>query len=312
MWHACECGPKSFSDPNNEPAPGFQWRATQLGSASWQEIDISSSAPQSEVIVCAFLIFSNFQGFDMLPFAFVLQHPDPNFLTYPYSFSLSTTLTNVSSHRQSFAAPNWIHKCMETQVYLFQQKIKTADVDKQIQSTVNVVRVRAYLWAYTVYVSMHMHAVCIHRCIQICEIVWVCISEYKGPLRIYIGNANQGTSIRSLITCYIVSQFFVKLCKKIPSVMRNMPTGFYLCQSIFCGLRASGDAPFYHWQNSPSKGCITSSQSLECYVIGKHIGLYILATHSKDDIITKCFSHQILSYHPLWAAPSSSQFELQP
>lgn len=87
-------------------------------------------------------------------------------------------------------------------------------MDKQIQSTVNVVRVRAYLWAYTVYVSMHMHAVCIHRCIQIREIVWVCISEYKGPLRIYIGNANQGTSIRSLITCYIVLQFFVKLCAK--------------------------------------------------------------------------------------------------
>lgn len=52
MWHASECEPKSFSNPNNKPVPEFQWRATQSGSALWQEIDISSSAPQSGDCLC--------------------------------------------------------------------------------------------------------------------------------------------------------------------------------------------------------------------------------------------------------------------
>lgn len=93
----------------------------------------------------------------------------------------------------------------------------------------------------------------------------------------------------------------------------KMPTGFYLCQSILYGLGANHDAPFCHWHDLPSKGCITDRQSLEHYVIGKaHWTVYAssLGAHSRDDIIKKCFSHQILSYHPLSATPSSSQVEL--
>lgn len=52
MWRASECEPKSFSDPNNEPLPGFQWWATQLGSALWWVIDISSSSPQYGDCLC--------------------------------------------------------------------------------------------------------------------------------------------------------------------------------------------------------------------------------------------------------------------
>ena len=48
-----------------------------------------------------------------------------------------------------------------------------------------------------------------------------------------------------------------------------MPTGFYLCQSIFYGSRDNHDAPPRHRHSLPSEGCITGSQSLECYVIGK-------------------------------------------
>lgn len=162
---------------------------------------------------------------------------------------------------------------------------------------------------------MHAHAPCTYGCIQICEIVWVCTSECKGPLRIYIANANQETSIRSLLACYIVLQFFAKHSVQLnPNCNEKMPTGFYLCRSIFYGLRANHEAPFCHWHDLSSKGCITVSQSLECYVIGKaHWTVYSssLGAHSRDDIITKCFSHQILAYHPLSAAPSSSQVELQ-
>ncbi len=82
--------------------------------------------------------------------------------------------------------------------------------------------------------------------------------------------------------------------------MKKVPTGLHLCQSIFYGLRENHDAPFCHWHGLPSKGCITGSQSLEGYVIGKaHWIVYScsLCAHSRDDIITKCFSHQILAYH---------------
>lgn len=165
----------------------------------------------------------------------------------------------------------------------------------------------------TVHVSMHVDE---QRRIQICQCVWVCTSERKGPLRIYTANANQGTSIGSLHACYIVLQFFAKHSPQLnPDCNEKMPTGFYLCQSIFYGLRDNHDAPFRHRHSLPSKGCITSSHTLEGYVIGKaHWTVYScsLGAHSRDDIITKCYSHQILAYHPLSAAPSSSQVELQP
>lgn len=91
----------------------------------------------------------------------------------------------------------------------------------------------------------------------------------------------------------------------------KMPTGFYLCQSIFYGLRANHDAPIRHQHNMPSKGCITSSHSLECYVIGKaHWTVYSrsVGAHSRDDIITKCFSHQILSSIRFQLRPTHHEF----
>lgn len=133
---------------------------------------------------------------------------------------------------------------------------------------------------------------------------------------VYIADANQGTSIRSLLAFCVVLWFYAKHSAQLnPYCNEKIPTGFYLSQSIFCGLRDNPDTPVFHWHDLPSKGCITGSQSLESYVIGKAhwtVDSCSLCARSGNDIITKCFSHQILSYHPLSATPSSSHTELQP
>lgn len=207
MWHASECEPKSFSDPNNKPLPGFQWRATRSGSALWREIDISSSAPQSGDCLC----ISHLQQLS-------------GALTGPHLHLFNSDLIPASWHSRivSHFLPHWplwahtdnpsphfVHEHAETQVCIIQQKVKTADVDKWSGSTVNVVRALAYLCAYTCALRMCPCMFMHHAFTNVfrCEFVWVCTSEHKGPLRIYIVNANQGTSIRSLLACYIVLRF---------------------------------------------------------------------------------------------------------
>lgn len=76
-------------------------------------------------------------------------------------------------------------------------------------------------------------------------------------------------SIRSSLACHGILWFFAKHSVQL-NHNRNekTPTAVYLCQSIFYGLRANHDAPFRRRHNLPSKGCITSRQSAECYVIG--------------------------------------------
>lgn len=56
-----------------------------------------------------------------------------------------------------------------------------------------------------------------------------------------------------------------------------MATTYYLCQSIFNGSRANRCSPFCVGYKLPSEGCVTGRQSLENYVIGKHIGQCIPA-----------------------------------
>lgn len=93
--------------------------------------------------------------------------------------------------------------------------------------------------------------------------------------------------------------------------MSKMPTGFYLCQSIFYGFEANHDELFRHRQSLPSKGRVADSESLECYAIGKaHRTEYSCALgaspqgyHYKvllsSDPLTRCFQtcspHHMLS-----------------
>lgn len=127
----------------------------------------------------------------------------------------------------------------------------------------------------------------------------MCVGVHNGPLRIYTLHMQIRPCLSPPCWSYIALWFCTKHSAQLnPDCNEKMPTGFYLCQSIFHGLRDNHDAPLCHRHSLPSKGCITGSQSLEGYVIGKaHWTAYScsLCAHSRDDIITKCFSHQILA-----------------
>lgn len=111
-----------------------------------------------------------------------------------------------------------------------------------------------------------MHVYCV-----ISQKVWSV--ERKGPLKAFIPHAHHEMSLRRLPVCWILSQFYVKHSVKLnPNCNEKMATTFYLCQSIFNGLKANSWSPFCVGYKLPSEGCITGRQSLESYVIGKHIG----------------------------------------
>lgn len=106
-------------------------------------------------IVCAFLIFNSFRRLDRPPFAFVLQWPHPASLE-----QLGCFLLFLHWPLWAHSSPHYIHKHVETQICIIQQKVKTADVDKRSRSTVNVLRVLVYLCAYTCTLCMNAHAPC--------------------------------------------------------------------------------------------------------------------------------------------------------
>lgn len=110
------------------------------------------------------------------------------------------------------------------------KKKKEADVDKPNGSTVNAMRALTYLCCthvYRVHVSARVHAACNDGSVQIWKTAGVCTAERMGPLRMFIVNANQGTSTRSLpvpLNSFGSSPNALGRCRQD-----------YLCQSIFCG-----------------------------------------------------------------------------
>lgn len=173
-----------------------------------------------------------------------------------------------------------------------------------------------------------MHCVHSQICAHTCAYVYACAPSRfvnlrgcaqvkgNGSLGTYIVNANQQTSIKSLpAATSLFSSLPNTQYNQVLTVMRKRqqePT----CVNQFSMGRGTIMAPHSANQHSePSKGCITSSHSAERYVIGKaHWTVYScsLCARSRDDIITECFSHQILPRHPLSAVPSPSQVGSQP
>lgn len=170
MWHVSECEPRSFSDPNNKPLPGFQWWATQSGSALWREIDISLLAPQSVDCLCISQ----------------LQQPSEA-LTDLHLHLLSSDLTTASWHSLILSHfllhwSQWAHTDNPPLPHIFIHKMrrntrmhstesgKKADVDKLNGSTVNVVCEHNYmhLYVYTVHVSMHHAMTNVFRFLNVC------------------------------------------------------------------------------------------------------------------------------------------------
>lgn len=160
MWHVPECEPRSFSDPNNKPLPGFQWWATQEGSAAltrdWYFI-INTS-------ICT--LFLHFVFYDSFSEALTDLHlhlfsSDLTTASWPDYFTLSAALITVSSYWHSSTSPH-LHTQMrkKTPGCIIQQKVgKKADVDKLNGSTVNVAH-------------EHQHLYVLILCMCLCTMHW--------------------------------------------------------------------------------------------------------------------------------------------
>lgn len=216
MWRASECEPKSFSDPNNEPPPGSQWRATRPGSALWREIDISSSAPQSGGCLCI---------------SHLRQRSGA--LTDPHLHLFSSDLLVASWHSRRASHfwlrwPLWVHagnpplnhisytKLAETQACIIQKKArKTADVDNQSGSTVNVGA------CSSISVHIHMdtvHAAWAHGCIHICKYAWVCSVNARG-----LGeNILQMQISEDLLEVFLLRYRLTRLCQTLGAIKSTL------------------------------------------------------------------------------------------